>query len=107
MLVRQLWSQVCNMLDLKRKRFIFSPVSQQNHASIPAGKRNRVQQESFHARVSKGRKVVKDAQKRKYCGKVQIKEQRNYGKQLLFNITNAIQVYRTGEVPLTLQYAMK
>lgn len=34
MLVRQLWSQVCNVLDLKWKRFIFSPVSQQSRAEL-------------------------------------------------------------------------
>lgn len=34
MLFRPLWSQVCNMLYLKRKRFIFSPVSQQSCAEF-------------------------------------------------------------------------
>lgn len=32
-------------------------VSQRNHASIPAGKRNSIQQEYFYARISKGRKM--------------------------------------------------
>lgn len=34
MLVRPLRSQVHNVLDLKRKLFIFSPVSQQSHAEL-------------------------------------------------------------------------
>lgn len=49
--------------------------------------RNRIQQKYFCAGISKVGKVVKDTYtKRKYSREVQMKEKRDYGKQLLFAI---------------------